>query len=148
MVKNLPAMSETWVQFLDQEDERIFWEKRMATHSSILAWRIPWTEEPGRGCWGGYSSWDLKVLDTTEWLTQTNVSVIFPANSSLLHRIFYLEVVMERYSEYSWCVNKGLYQSTEVVSAYLIWASSLSSCLFTLFYFLTMPCMVCGVLVP
>ena len=90
----------------------------MATHSSILAWRIPWTEEPGRGCWGGYSSWDLKVLDTTEWLTQTNVSVIFPPNSSLLHRIFYLEVVMERYCEYSWCVNKGLYQSTEVVSAF------------------------------
>ena len=42
-VKNLPAMRETWVQSLDQEDPL----KGMATHSSILAWRIPWTEEPG-----------------------------------------------------------------------------------------------------
>ena len=45
MVKNLPAMKETWVQFLGWEDPL---EKGMATHSSILAWRIPWTEEPGR----------------------------------------------------------------------------------------------------
>ena len=44
LVKNLPAMQETWVQFLGWEDPL---EKEMATHSSILAWRIPWTEEPG-----------------------------------------------------------------------------------------------------
>ena len=44
MVKNLPAMQETWVQFLGQEDPL---QKGMATHSSTLAWRIPWTEEPG-----------------------------------------------------------------------------------------------------
>ena len=43
MVKNLPAMQETRVQSLGQEDPL---EKRMATHSSILAQRIPWTEEP------------------------------------------------------------------------------------------------------
>ena len=43
-VKNLPAMQETWVQSLGQEDPL---EKGMATHSSILALRIPWTEEPG-----------------------------------------------------------------------------------------------------
>ena len=43
-VKNLPAMLETWVRSLVQEDPL---EKGMATHSSILAWRIPWTEEPG-----------------------------------------------------------------------------------------------------
>ena len=42
-VKNLPAMQETWVQSLGQEDPL---EKEMAIHSSILAWRIPWTEEP------------------------------------------------------------------------------------------------------
>ena len=42
-VKNLPAMQETWVQSLGQEDPL---EKGMATHSSILAWRILWTEEP------------------------------------------------------------------------------------------------------
>ena len=45
LVKNLPAMQETWVQLLGQEDPL---EKEMATHSSILAWRIPRTEEPGR----------------------------------------------------------------------------------------------------
>ena len=44
MVKNLPAMQKTWVQPLGQEDPL---EKRMATHSSILARTIPWTEEPG-----------------------------------------------------------------------------------------------------
>ena len=43
-VKNLPAMQETWVQLLAWEDVL---EKGMASHSSILAWRIPWTEEPG-----------------------------------------------------------------------------------------------------
>ena len=43
MVKNLPAMQETWAQSLGQED---ILEKKMATHSSILAWRIPGTEEP------------------------------------------------------------------------------------------------------
>ena len=43
-VKNLPSMQETWVRSLGQEDPL---EKEMATHSSILAWRIPRTEEPG-----------------------------------------------------------------------------------------------------
>ena len=43
-VRNLPTMWETWVQSLCQEDPL---EKEMATHSSILAWRTPWTEEPG-----------------------------------------------------------------------------------------------------
>ena len=45
MVKNLPAVQETWVPSLGQEDPL---EKRMATHSSILAWRIPWMKKPGR----------------------------------------------------------------------------------------------------
>ena len=44
MVKHLPTMQETQVQSLDQEDTL---EKEMATHSSIHAWKIPWTEEPG-----------------------------------------------------------------------------------------------------
>ena len=45
MVKNLPAMQETWVGSLVWEDLP---EKGMVTHSSILAWRIPWTDKPGR----------------------------------------------------------------------------------------------------
>ena len=61
LVKNLPAVQETWVQSLGWED---LLEKGMATHSSILAWRIPWIEESGEL----YSPWDLKELDMTEWL--------------------------------------------------------------------------------
>ena len=45
MVKNLPAMQETWVRSLGHEDPL---DKEMATYSSILAWKILWTEEPGR----------------------------------------------------------------------------------------------------
>ena len=45
LVKNPPAMKETWVRSLDREDPL---EKEQATHPSILAWEIPWTEEPGR----------------------------------------------------------------------------------------------------
>ena len=57
MVKNLPAMQETWVRSLHQEDPL---EKVMATHSSILAWRIPWTEEPDvYSPWGQEHGHDL-----------------------------------------------------------------------------------------
>jgi len=61
MVRNLPAMQETRVQSLGQEDPL---EKGMATYSSVLAWRIPWIEEPG-----GLKSMGHKELDTTEYLT-------------------------------------------------------------------------------
>ena len=61
MVKNLPAMRETWVQFLGREDPL---EKGTATHSRILAWRIPWIEEPG-----GLQSTGHKKSDNTEQLT-------------------------------------------------------------------------------
>ena len=54
MVKNQPAVQDTWVRSLGREDPL---ETGMATHSSILAWRIPWTEEPG----GLYSSWGCRV---------------------------------------------------------------------------------------
>ena len=59
-VKNLPAQQETQVRSLGQEDPL---EKGMATHCSVLGWRIPWTEEPG------YSPWGRKESDTTEQLT-------------------------------------------------------------------------------
>ena len=57
-------MQETWVQSLGWEDPL---EEGMATHSSILAWRIPWTEEPGR-----LQSTGSKKLDTTEQLHLLN----------------------------------------------------------------------------
>ena len=56
-VNNLPAMQETWVQFLGREDPL---EKEMATHSSTVAWKIPWTEEPG-----GLQSMGSQESDTT-----------------------------------------------------------------------------------
>ena len=56
MVNNLPAVQETRVRFLGQEDPL---EKELATHSSILAWRIAWTEEPG-----GLQSMELQESDT------------------------------------------------------------------------------------
>ena len=59
MIKKLPAVRQTQVQSLGQEDPL---EKGIATHSSILAWRIPWTERS----LVGYSQWDLEELDTTE----------------------------------------------------------------------------------
>ena len=57
-VKNLHAMQETWVRFLDWEDPL---EKEMAACSNILAWKIPWTEEPG-----GLQSMGHKESDMTE----------------------------------------------------------------------------------
>ena len=58
IVKNLPAVWETWLRSLGWEDPL---EKEMATHSSILAWRIPWTEQPS-----GLQSIGYKGSDTTE----------------------------------------------------------------------------------
>ena len=63
-VKNLPAMQETWVQSLGWE---VPLEKGMATHSSILGWRIPWTVYMA-GC----SPWSRKESDMTEWQTHTH----------------------------------------------------------------------------
>ena len=59
VVKNLPSLQETWIQSLGQEDPL---EKEMATHFGILAWEIPWTEEPGWATvhWVGKSQTWLK----------------------------------------------------------------------------------------
>ena len=65
-LKLLPAMWETWVQSLGWEDPL---EKEVATHSSILAWRIPWMEEPG----GLYSPRGRKESDMTELLHFTSL---------------------------------------------------------------------------
>ena len=68
MVKHLPTMWETQVQSLGRED---LLEKEMATHSSILAWRISWAEERGRL----YSPWGRKESDTTEQLRSLEVTM-------------------------------------------------------------------------
>ena len=59
IVKRLPTMQETWVRSLGREDSL---EKEMATHSSTLAQKIPWTEEPS----ASYCPWGRKESDTTE----------------------------------------------------------------------------------
>ena len=64
LVKNLPAVQETWVRSLGQEDSL---EKGMASHSSILAWKIPWTEEPGR----------LQPMGSHDWATNTHTQACY-----------------------------------------------------------------------
>ena len=59
MVKHLPTMQETRVRSLGQEDPL---EKGMATHFSILAWKIPWMEEPGRQSWTRLSDFTFTFL--------------------------------------------------------------------------------------
>ena len=79
-VKNPPAMQEpheTWVQSSGWEDPL---EVGMATHFSILAWRIPWTEEPG-----SYSPWDHKESDTTEPLSTAHYNDMYHLHSFLLY---------------------------------------------------------------
>ena len=78
MVKNLPTVQETWVCSLGQEDPL---EKGMATHSSMLAWKIPWTEESG-----GLQSMGYKELDTTEQLHKPQESPR-RSNQSILKEI-------------------------------------------------------------
>ena len=69
MVKNLPSLQETQIQSLGKKDPL---EKGKATQSSILAWRIPWTQEPG-GLW----SRGLKELYMTEWLLTLSLFTLF-----------------------------------------------------------------------
>ena len=73
MVKNLPAMQDTGVRSLGGADS---WEEEMATHSSVLAWGIPQTEEPG----GLYSPWGCKEADTTERLTRGPTQALIRPN--------------------------------------------------------------------
>ena len=77
MVKHLPAMQETWVRSLGQE---VPLEKEMATHSSILVWRIPWKSLVG------YSPWGSKESDTTERAHFTSTQVTLLVSDSGIHR--------------------------------------------------------------
>ena len=90
--KDSLAMQETWVRFLGQEDPL---EKEMTTHSTILAWRRPWTKEPG-GLW----SMGLQELDTTEQLNHHHhhqSSLKFRSKSSL---ILYSSWIPRKFSIY------------------------------------------------
>ena len=82
MIKNLPAMQETQVRFLGQEDPL---EKGKATHSSILSWRIPWTEEPGR-----LQSKELISLDNLDTGSLSGMCIVnmFSQSSSTFKIVF------------------------------------------------------------
>ena len=76
LVKNLPAVQATWVRSLDQE---VPLEKGIATHSSILAWKIPWTKEPG-----GLQSMESQTVQH-DWATNTHISHLKETKSSNLN---------------------------------------------------------------
>ena len=92
MVKNPPAVQQIWVQSLGQEDPL---EKGMVAHSSILAWRIPWTDEPG-----GLQSIGCRVRRATEATEHTcmHINYIF-INSVYIYKIniIYIYVVLVFY---------------------------------------------------
>ena len=107
MVKNLPAMRETWVRSLGQEDPL---GKEMATHSSILAWRIPWTQEPG---WL-YSPWDHEEQDTTQ--RQRVTYLVCVQSPAIKHHIGFVETF------------GALYNTDFVVAAFWSLFHLLASC--------------------
>ena len=88
MVKNLPVIQETWVQSLCWE---VPLKEGMAPHSSILAWRIPWTEEPGRLQSEGFEESDTTKQLSTRTRTHTHIqqgnytmiSWVYPRNERL-----------------------------------------------------------------
>ena len=92
MVKNLPAVWEIWVRFLGWEDPP---KKELATHSSILTWRIPWTEEPG-GPWG------CQEPDRTERL-DNSYSKVTEKKTQLLPSCIHTA------KDWGYCIAKGLY---------------------------------------
>ena len=75
MVKHLSTMRETWVRSLGQEDPL---EKEMATHSSTLAWKIPWMEKPG----AGYCPWGHKESDKIEQLPRGELRWVFNSGNT------------------------------------------------------------------
>ena len=82
-VKHLPVMRETQVRSLGREDPL---EKEMATHSSILAWRIPWTEEPA----GLYSPQGCKESDMTERLHYTTLHTLLNSGEDGQRKLEYI----------------------------------------------------------
>ena len=100
MVKNLPAMWETQVQSLDQEDPL---ENGMATHSRVLAWKIPWTEEPGR----------LQSMRSQSWTRLSDFT-------SLHISIRYTTLGMDLFVKINWPMNisEHLYTPWQKHSAY------------------------------
>ena len=95
MVMNQPVMQETRVQPLGQEDAL---KKGMATHSSILAWRIPWTEEPGSN-----NPWGHKELDMTERFNE--VTSLFKFGYEHFFNLFGPILKLIQYTTIQWSIS-------------------------------------------
>ena len=105
-VKNLPAVQETWVQSMGWEDPL---EEGMATHSSILAWRIPRTEEPSK-----VYPWDYKESDMSDLHTQTMSLYIYTISSLSIHlsRILSLSIIITQVVKFLLILFYGNLQET------------------------------------
>ena len=111
MVKNLHAVQDTWVRSLVWEDSL---EKGMAVHSSILAWRIPWTEEPG-GLWSMGSQrvghhWGGKVTTNLDSILKSR-DITLPTKVHLVKAMFFTVVM---YECESWTIKKAESQRIDV----------------------------------
>ena len=133
MVKNPPAIQETWVPSLGQGDPL---EKGITTHSSILAWRIPWTEEPG----GVYNSWGHKKSDTTNWLTLSHSSIYLIYLPTCFLFVMCLSISQQPRPS----THRSIYPSVNQQSSYLstdflspIYPSNLYICIICLFMYLS-----------
>ena len=95
MVKNLPSMQETWIQSLYQEDPLV---KGMTTHSSILAWRIPQTDKPGRA-----TAYGVKDSDITKQLTYTHTNM-----DMIINKIGLEVVCVDLSGSHQYQLNQGM----------------------------------------
>ena len=147
VVENPPAMQETWVQSLGWDDPL---EKGMATHSSILAWRIPWTEEPGRlqsmGSQRVGHDWETFILSTSSPLLRdtqkfwrnthrepaTNVSCVKPA--ILVQGLLCLLGVLQVPFEHIGAPDADLYRSWDEMVTTENAATNTNSCLSSFFF--------------
>ena len=120
LVKNPPAMRETWVWSLGWEDPL---EKGKATHSSILAWRSPWTEEPGRLQSMGLQS------DMTQWLSFSHKSCLSGSSLNVFSRSFHpsfhqYQQCAQRYKSHGTTVKRHIGPNvTSFIRAFYNWAS-------------------------
>ena len=124
-VKNLPARQETWVRFLGLEDPL---KKEMETHSSILAWRIPWTEEPGR-----LESMGLRATDTIQRLSHhqnipNTVDAQAPYSTLQICSSASIDSISHRLCNYNsyWKKKNSMYKWTHAVQIHVAQGSTVN----------------------
>ena len=129
VVKNLPAVQETQIRSLDQED---LWGKGMGTHSSILAWESPWADDLA-----GYSPWSCKESDMTMWLT---ISLFKPKTNlwihvicSKLYRFYFMCVYI--------CLSETEFNMRVHITKILLWILFLISELLVIIYLWRLTCL-------